>query len=152
LTIAFAKSGNLAAAYGVAVSATMLLTTLLLFMALRTLWLWGLVASGAVASVFLIVDSVFFLANIAKIAHGGYVPILLALAIYALMYIWHRGVQAIGSAVEENLMGIETFVKKLASDHVARVPGTAVFLTRSLSETPPIVAWYVSHAHALQEH
>jgi KUP system potassium uptake protein len=152
LTIAFAKSGNLAAAYGVAVSATMLLTTLLLFMALRTIWGWGVIASGAVASVFLIVDSAFFLANIAKIAHGGYVPILLALAIYALMYIWHRGVRAIGLAVEANPMRIETFVQNLASDHVARVPGTAVFLTRSLSETPPIVAWYVSHAHALQEH
>jgi KUP system potassium uptake protein len=152
LTIAFEKSGNLAAAYGVAVSATMLLTTCLLFMAMRTIWGWGVLASGAVAGVFLIVDSAFFLANIAKIAHGGYVPILLALTIYVLMYIWHRGVQAIGSVVEENSMSIETFMTKLAAGHVARVPGTAVFLTRSLSETPPVVAWYVSHAHALQEH
>jgi len=68
------------------------------------------------------------------------------------MYIWHRGVRAISAVVEENSVGIETFVQKLAADHVARVPGTAVFLTRSSSETPPVVAWYVSRAHALQEH
>ena len=65
LTIAFQKSGNLAAAYGVAVSATMLLTTCLLFRAMRTIWGWSLLASGAVASVFLIVDSAFFLAIMA---------------------------------------------------------------------------------------
>ena len=152
LTIAFEKSGNLAAAYGIAVSATMLLTTYLLFIAMREIWGWGLAASGAVAGIFLIVDSVFFLANMAKIAHGGYVPIMLALAVYGLMYIWHRGVRAIAAVVDEDSMSIETFLKKLAADQVARVPGTAVFLTRSLSETPPVVAWYVSRAHALQEH
>jgi KUP system potassium uptake protein len=152
LTIAFEKSGNLAAAYGIAVSATMLLTTYLLFTAMREIWGWGLIASAAVAGIFLIVDSVFFLANMAKIAHGGYVPIMLAIAVYGVMYIWHRGVRAIAAVVEENLVSIGAFAQRLAADHVARVPGTAVFLTRSSSETPPVVAWYVSRAHALQEH
>jgi KUP system potassium uptake protein len=151
LTIAFKKSDNLAAAYGIAVSATMLMTTALLFIAMREVLRWSLLTSGAIAGAFLVVDSAFFLANLIKIEEGGYVPLLLATAVYAVMYIWHRGVSAIYERIAENPMPIESFMAKLASTRVVRPPGTAVFLTRSLKDTPPVVAWYVEHARALQQ-
>jgi KUP system potassium uptake protein len=151
LTVAFKKSDNLAAAYGIAVSATMLMTTALLFIAMREILQWSLLASGAVAGAFLVVDSAFFLANLLKIEDGGYVPLLLALTVYGVMYIWHRGMSAIADRIAENPLPIETFMAKLAADRIPRPSGTGVFLTRSLTDTPPIVAWYVNHARALQE-
>lgn len=151
LTIAFKKSDNLAAAYGIAVSATMLMTTALLFIAMREILRWSLLTSGAIAGTFLIVDSAFFLANLIKIEEGGYVPILLAMAIYAVMYSWHRGVSAISQWIAEHPIPIDTFMASLAADRVARPPGTAVFLTRSLRDTPPVLAWYVKHSRSLQE-
>src|SRR5262249_43055396 len=82
LTLFFGKSDNLASAYGIAVSATMLMTSALLFIAMREVWGWGLLASGAVAGAFLCIDAGFFLANLVKVAEGGYVPLLLAGLIY----------------------------------------------------------------------
>jgi KUP system potassium uptake protein len=151
LTIVFKKSDNLAAAYGIAVSATMLMTTALLFIAMREILRWSLLVSCAVAGAFLVVDSAFFFANLVKVEDGGYVPLLLATAVYVVMYIWHRGVSAISERIGENPIPIETFMARLATDRIARPPGTAVFLTRSLKDTPPVVAWYVLHARALQQ-
>lgn len=150
LTVAFRKSDNLAAAYGIAVSATMLMTSALLYIAMRELWGWGHAASGAVAGAFLVVDGTFFLANMTKITEGGYVPVALAMVVYALMYIWHRGIAAIASQVAENPVPIDAFLASLAREGIARVPGTAVFLTRSRHDTPPVVAWYVDRSRALQ--
>ncbi len=95
LTIGFGKSDNLAAAYGIAVSLTMLMTSALLFIAMREIWGWSLWAAGSVAAFFLVIDSAFFLANLTKIFEGGYVPLVLAISVYAVMWIWHRGAAAI---------------------------------------------------------
>jgi KUP system potassium uptake protein len=85
LTIGFGKSDNLAAAYGIAVSLTMLMTSALLFIAMREIWGWSLMAAGSVASFFLVIDGAFFLANLAKVLNGGYVPLLLAALVYGTM-------------------------------------------------------------------
>ena len=151
LTVAFEKSDNLAAAYGIAVAATMLMTTAVLFIAMREILRWNLLTSGVVAGAFLVIDSAFFLANLVKIEEGGYVPLLLATVVYAVMYIWHRGMSAISERIAEDPIPIDTFMAKLATERVVRPPGTAVFLTRSLKNTPPVVAWYVAHARALQQ-
>jgi KUP system potassium uptake protein len=151
LTIAFKKSDNLAAAYGIAVSVTMLMTTVLLFIAIREILRWNLLTSCIVAGALFVIDSAFFLANIVKIEDGGYVPLLLATVVYAVMYIWHRGISEIFKRVAENPVSIETFMAKLTKDRIMRPPGTAVFLTRSLKDTPPVIAWYVEHSRALQE-
>jgi KUP system potassium uptake protein len=151
LAIAFKRSDNLAAAYGIAVSATMLMTTALLFMAMREIWRWSILTSGLVAGSFFIVDSTFFLANITKFAQGGYVPILLALAVYAVMYIWHRGISALSERIAENAIPTETFMADLVAKRIPRPAGTAIFLTRTFQETPPVVVWYVDHAKALQQ-
>ncbi|HVX76096.1 MAG TPA: KUP/HAK/KT family potassium transporter, partial [Bradyrhizobium sp.] len=84
LTIGFGKSDNLAAAYGLAVSLTMLMTSALLFIAMREIWQWSLFAAGAIAACFLAIDGAFFLANLTKIAEGGYVPLMLAICVYAV--------------------------------------------------------------------
>jgi len=152
LTIAFGKSDNLAAAYGIAVSATMLMTSALLFIAMREIWGWSMLAAGAVATCFLIVDSAFFLANLTKIAEGGYVPLILAISVYGVMWIWHRGAAAISMRMHEALIPIAGFMADLAARNIPRVPGTAVFLTRTERDTPPVMVWHVRHNRALHEH
>jgi KUP system potassium uptake protein len=152
LTIGFGKSDNLAAAYGIAVSATMLMTSALLLIAMREIWQWTLAASIGVAGVFLVIDAAFFVSNTLKIAGGGYVPLALAGAVYLVMWVWHRGAAAVTASIHESLIPIETFMAKLEQDRVPRVPGTAVFLTRATRETPPVLVWHIRHNRALQEH
>ncbi|MGA7328291.1 MAG: potassium transporter Kup [Rhodomicrobium sp.] len=151
LTLIFRKSDNLAAAYGIAVSATMLMTTVLLFIAMREYLRWGFWLSLAVSGCFLIVDSAFFAANSMKIAEGGYVPLALASCIYGLMWIWHTGRQAVMRAITSKQISVEKFTAGLAERGVPRVPGTAVFLTRSTRGVPPVMAWHVKHNRALHE-
>jgi KUP system potassium uptake protein len=152
LTVGFGKSDNLAAAYGIAVSATMLMTSALLLIAMREIWQWNLFASVGVAGLFLLIDTAFFVSNSLKIAQGGYVPLALAGAVYLIMWIWHRGSDAVTARIHENLVPVGTFMEKLKEDRVPRVPGTAVFLTRAMRDTPPLLAWHVRHNRALQEH
>jgi len=152
LTISFRKSDNLASAYGIAVSLTMLMTSALLFIAMREIWRWSLLAAGAVAAMFLTIDSAFFLANSTKIAEGGYVPLLLAFGVYGIMWIWHRGVAAVSARMHETLIPIPKFMDAIAAKQIPRVPGTAVFLTRTVRDTPPVMQWHVRHNRALHEH
>jgi KUP system potassium uptake protein len=151
LTIGFGKSDNLAAAYGIAVSLTMLMTSALLFIAMREIWGWSLIAAGSVAAFFLVIDSAFFLANLTKVAEGGYVPLLLAIAVYVVMWIWHRGTAAVTARIHESLIPIPEFIAKIQSDNIPRVPGAAVFLTRTTQDTPPVMVWHVKHNRALHE-
>src|SRR5580658_8468007 len=101
LALAFRKSDNLAAAYGIAVSATMLATSALLFVAMREIWKWGFPRAVGIAGAFMIVDVIFFAANSSKIAAGGYVPLLLAAFVYGIMLIWHRGAEAVAARLQE---------------------------------------------------
>jgi KUP system potassium uptake protein len=151
LTIGFGKSDNLAAAYGIAVSATMLMTTALLFIAMREIWRWTLPAAAAVASGFFIVDCAFLAANLTKVAEGGYVPLLLASAVYGVMLVWHLGAQAVSARLQDSVMPIATFMARIAEGNIARVPGTAVFLTRTERDAPPVMVWHLKHNRALHE-
>jgi KUP system potassium uptake protein len=151
LTIGFGKSDNLAAAYGIAVSLTMLMTSALLFIAMREVWGWSLLASGAVAGCFFVIDAAFFLANVVKVLDGGYVPLLLAACVYGLMLIWHSGAAAVARELHAALVPVDQFMQQIATAGVPRVPGTAVFLTRSTHGTPPIMAWHVKRNRALHK-
>ncbi|MBV9532609.1 MAG: potassium transporter Kup [Bradyrhizobium sp.] len=152
LTIGFGKSDNLAAAYGIAVSLTMLITSALLFIAMREIWHWSIGAAAAVAACFLAVDSAFFLANLTKVAEGGYVPLILAVVVYGLMWIWHRGATAVSRRMGEALLPVSEFLARIAEKRVPRVPGTAVFMTWTERDTPPVLVWHVKHNRALHEH
>jgi KUP system potassium uptake protein len=151
LALGFGKSDNLAGAYGIAVSATMLMTTALLFIAMREVWGWGLALSGAIAGLFFVVDAAFFSSNMLKLFDGGYVPLMLAAAVYLIMYVWHRGITAVALRLSENPVPIDAFMAEIAEARLVRVPGTAVFLTRAKLNTPPVMMWYVRHSHALHE-
>jgi KUP system potassium uptake protein len=152
LTVGFGKSDNLAAAYGIAVSLTMLMTSALLFIAMREIWQWSLLAAGAVAACFLVIDSAFFLANLTKIAEGGYVPLMLAICVYGVMWIWHRGWAAVMGRMHEQLVPVDQFMARIKEKNIPRVPGTAVFLTRTERDVPPVMRWHVQHNRALHEH
>jgi KUP system potassium uptake protein len=151
LTVGFGKSDNLASAYGIAVSATMLMTTALLFIAMREIWHWSVWLAGAVAGALFVVDAAFVAANMMKIFDGGYVPILLAAAVYGVMLIWHTGTVAVSARSHDASMPIALFMAKLVQRGVPRVPGTAVFLTRTPSGAPPVMQWHVRHSRALHQ-
>ena len=149
LALGFRKSDNLASAYGIAVSFTMLITTVLLFIAMREIWNWGVALAGAVAAAFLIVDMAFFLANLVKVADGGYVPLLLACAVYAIMWLWRRGAEAVQRRFAENVVSLDDFTAQTVSRQTPRVPGTAVFLTRQDRDVPAVLIWHLLHNRAL---
>jgi KUP system potassium uptake protein len=130
----------------------MLMTSALLFIAMREIWGWSTLAAGSVAGCFLVVDSAFFLANLTKIAEGGYVPLILAITIYGVMWIWHRGAAAVSLRMHEALIPIGEFMARIKAANIPRVPGTAVFLTRTECDTPPVMVWHVKHNRALHEH
>ena len=114
LTLSFGSSEALAGAYGTAVSTTMLLTTALLFNAMRDIWRWPLLTALAVSSVFLLVDLAFFGANLLKIKEGGWIPLLLAGLIFLLMTTWHRGIEAIRRSLTQRPESTEAFVATLS--------------------------------------
>jgi len=151
LAISFGKSDNLAAAYGIAVSATMLMTSALLFIAMREIWRWSLAAAGAVAGVFVLVDAAFVVANLEKIGEGGYVPLILAALVYGIMLVWHSGSQAVSARLQETVVPVSTLMAQIAERKIPRVPGTAVFLTRTLRDAPPVMVWHLKHNRALHE-
>jgi KUP system potassium uptake protein len=151
LALAFRKSDNLAAAYGIAVSATMLATSALLFIAMREIWGWGVIRAGGIAGAFIIVDLTFFAANCSKLASGGYVPLILAAFAYGSMLIWHRGAKAVSERLQEGVVSIGEFLADVEQRKIPRVPGTAVFLTRTQQDAPPVMVWHLSHSKALHE-
>jgi KUP system potassium uptake protein len=151
LVIAFKKSDNLAAAYGIAVSATMLATSALLFIAMRRIWGWGLMRAGAVAGAFMVIDLAFFLSNLSKIASGGYVPLLLAALVYGTMLIWHRGAEVVTARLQECVVPIGTFMADILQKQIPRVPGTAIFFTRTKQDVPPVMVWHLRHNRSLHE-
>ncbi len=151
LALLFQKSDNLAAAYGIAVSLTMLMTSFLLFIAMREIWHWSLPTSAITAGLFIIIDAGFFAANSLKIVEGGYVPLLLAAAVYGLMLIWHRGTVAVAHSLSQTPVSAAEFLAKLKARNVPRVPGTAVFLTRTDSGVPPVMIWHLKQNRSLHE-
>ena len=152
LTLLFQKSDNLAAAYGIAVSATMLMTSFLLFIAMREVLRWSLPASAMLAAVFIFIDAGFFAANSLKIAEGGYVPLLLAGLVYGAMLIWHRGSVAVANNLEQTPVPVAKFLDDVKARNIPRVPGTAVFLTRTSNGVPPVMLWHLKQNRALHEH
>jgi KUP system potassium uptake protein len=98
-----------------------------------------------------VVDAGFFAANSLKIAEGGYVPLLLAAGVYGLMWIWHRGSAAVAHRLAQAPVSVTEFLADLKARNVPRVPGTAVFLTRTTSGIPPVMMFHLRHNRALHE-
>jgi KUP system potassium uptake protein len=143
-TIGFGASDRLAGAYGTAVSTTMLLTTFLLYRAMRDLWKWPLLVALAVAGIFIVVDTSFFAANLLKIAEGGWLPLTFAAVLFVVMITWRQGVEAIRATLMQVPQSAEKFLSDLRSGAIPRVEGTTVFLTRSAQKVSRLI---MDHAH-----
>lgn len=137
LVISFGSSSNLAAAYGIAVTSTMVITTLLLFLVARYIWHWKLFTRIVVFGLLLIVDLAFFGANIVKIPSGGWFPLLVGASILVLMTTWNRGRAVLRSRLDERMIPLPDFLKTLHNEPFTRVPGTAVFMVGTPDVVPP---------------
>jgi KUP system potassium uptake protein len=151
LVIGFRSSSNLAAAYGVAVTTTMLITTLLLFVVLRERWKWGLPLAAIVTGFFLIIDFAFWGANLIKIPHGGWFPLVVGAVIFGLMSTWKRGRQILTERLGESALPVEQFVQDVSVNSPPRVPGTAVFMYSNPEATPPALLHNLKHNKVLHE-
>jgi len=144
ITIAFGSSDRLAGAYGTAVATTMLLTTILLYRAMRDVWHWPLAAATAVAGVFLFVDTSFFAANLLKIVDGGWLPLSLAIVLFVIMVTWRQGMDALHATLQQTPEAAARFLNELKTGVIPRVDGTTVFLTRSTQRVSRLI---MDHAH-----
>ncbi|HYA65792.1 MAG TPA: KUP/HAK/KT family potassium transporter, partial [Burkholderiaceae bacterium] len=149
LTLGFKSSDNLSAAYGIAVSITMLLTTLLIFRVMHEQWRWGLAAVLAIAGPLFVVDSSFALANLTKVREGGWVPLVAGAAIYCVMQAWRSGRKEMLRQLERETLPLASFLGTLAD--ITRVPGTAVYLARRLDVVPLALLHSLKHYAVLHE-
>jgi KUP system potassium uptake protein len=133
----FRTSDNLAAAYGVAVSTTMVITSLLAFVAMRDLWKWKLLSAISLVTFFLIIDVSFFAANIVKVPDGGWVPLLIAGFVYFMMTTWFRGKRMLGIQINKVTESLDKFLQVYKPNCECIVSGTAIYLTRNAYATPP---------------
>ena len=149
LVFGFKSSTNLASAYGMAVTATMVITTILAYVVTRELWRWGFWRAGLITGAFLVIDLAFFSANLLKIEHGGWFPLLVAGAVYLVMSTWNEGRKLVLRRLDAEEVPLSSFFEKLAAHPPIRVPGTAVFMTARPEGAPPILVHHLKHNKAL---
>jgi len=149
LVIGFKSSSNLAAAYGVAVTSTMLVTTTLFFIVARHRWGWGRLAAGSLAGLFFLVDIPFFCANISKILHGAWFPLVIGAAIFTLMLTWEEGRKILAEQLLNLSPPIEDFGKSLEENPPQKVRGQAIFLTGNPDRVPQAIVQNVNHNNIL---
>jgi KUP system potassium uptake protein len=134
--IGFGSSTALASAYGVSVTGTMLITTVLLVVVAQRRWQWPKPALFAIFATLFVVDTAFFGANVVKIADGAWFPLALGVVVFTLMRTWRRGRQLLLEEVRRDSISIEAFLRSLASKPPLRAPGTAIFMTASNDRAP----------------
>jgi KUP system potassium uptake protein len=151
LVIGFRSSSNLAAAYGIAVISTMTITSLMFLVVVRERWGWSLGRTLTIVGLFLVIDVAFLGANLVKIPHGGWFPILVALGIFTLMTTWKTGRRAVAGLLLTNARPLDEFLAQIQRHPPIRVPGTAVFMSGNASGTPPALTHNLKHNHVLHE-
>jgi KUP system potassium uptake protein len=151
LVLGFKTSSALAAAYGIAVTGTMMITTLLFHRVTRDLWKWSRWKSWPLTILLMSVDVAFFGANIVKIEEGGWFPIAAAIAVFTLLTTWKRGRDALAEALRGASLPLDLFLPDLAKRKPARVPGTAVFMTSNLGVVPAVLLHHLKHNKLLHE-
>ena len=151
LVLGFRSSTNLAAAYGIAVTTTMVITTILAYVVAREQWGWSRGRAGAITAAFLLVDLAFFGANLLKIQHGGWFPLLVAAGVYTIMSTWKKGRSLVAERLSAAEVPLDSFLALLAAHPPARVPGTAIFMTARPQGAPPILVHHLKHNKALHE-
>ena len=151
LVVSFGSSTNLAAAYGIAVTGTMIITTLLVYVVARRQWGWGPVRGGLILGAFLAVDLAFFGANLTKIADGGWFPLVFAAGVFLLMTTWKRGRELLKQRRDRDALPLAAFVESLGQSDIPVIPGTAVYLTPHPDQVPHALLHSLKHFKSLHE-
>ncbi|WP_437985325.1 potassium transporter Kup [Sorangium sp. So ce117] len=151
LVLTFKNSSALAAAYGIAVTGTMGITTVVYYVVTRKTWGWPVWKSLPLAGLFLVIDLAFFAANSAKFFHGGWVPIVMGAAIFTVMTTWKTGRKHLAEAIKSAILPLDMFLEDVKRVKPHRVRGTAVFMASSPEGTPPILLHHVKHNQVLHE-
>jgi len=149
LVVVFKSSSALASAYGIAVTGTMTATSILFFAVMRGRW--GTLRAAALVSVFLIVDFSFLGANVVKVQHGGWLPLLAGALLFTMFTTWKRGRRALAEHLRASALPLEPFLEDLACHELLRVPGTAVFMTGNPESVPPALLHHFKHNKSLHE-
>ncbi len=151
LVVEFGSSSKLAAAYGIAVTGTMLITNILAIAVAVRLWNWSPLRAALGALPFICIDLGFFLANSVKIPDGGWFPLVFGLAIFILLTTWKRGRELLGQRLAAESMDLKPFIASITEGGVERVPGSAVFMTPNPESVPHALLHSLKHYKALHE-
>ncbi len=152
LVIGFRSSSNLGSAYGIAVTGTMAITSILAFIVVRKIWGWGWIKGGLLIATLLSIDLAFFSANIIKIEEGGWFPLAFAFGIFLLMTTWKRGRQLLRDRMQQNALTLIPFIAAIQPDSITRVTGSAIFLTANPNDVPHALLHNLKHNKVLHEH
>jgi KUP system potassium uptake protein len=151
LVLGFKSSSNLAAAYGVAVTFTMLTTTILFYFAARRLWNWSRWSAGLLCGFFIIIEGILCTANLLKIAHGGWVPLVIAAVVFVLMTTWKTGRRVLGDRLRSSFIPLPLFLDDVQKTAPHRVAGTAVFMSSNADATPLALLHNLKHNRVLHQ-
>jgi KUP system potassium uptake protein len=151
VVLGFRSSTALGAAYGIAVTGTMAITTMLFYVVARDRWNWPLWKAGSITALFLAVDLAFFAANVIKIEQGGWVPLAIAVGIFVLMTTWKRGRSLLHEMLRSGTLPLELFLDDAQLAKTVRVPGTAVFMTSDPDGVPVVLLHHLKHNKVLHQ-
>jgi KUP system potassium uptake protein len=151
LVLGFGTSSDLAAAYGVAITTTMLITTILFYVVARRRWNWPSALALPVAAFFILIDLAFFGANMIKIAHGGWFPILISASILFLMLTWRKGRRVLRQRLGDICLPLDTFLPSIKDQSIRRVAGTAIYMSGNRAGTPLALLHNLRHNKVLHE-
>ena len=151
LVLGFKNSSALSAAYGIAVTGTMAITSILFAVVARSRWNWSLPHVIGLTAFFLLIDVAFLVANVIKIEHGGWVPIAMAIGVYTLMSTWKRGRVQLQEIQEAGALPLATFLASIAKTPPLRVRGTAIFMTSNSDGVPVVLLHHLKHNKMLHE-
>jgi KUP system potassium uptake protein len=144
LVLGFKSSSNLAAAYGIAVTGTMVITACMMGVLTFSVWRWPPLLAGAVTGLFLVIDAAYFLSNATKIPDGGWFPLCVAAVVFVALTTWSKGRTIMRHYLAEGSMELDLFIQSTA-DRIKRVPGTAIFLSSTTQGVPPALLHNVKH-------
>lgn len=151
LVLEFKSSSALAAAYGLAVTGTMITTTILAFIVIKKLWRWNQAASNIFLTVFLTLDILYFLANSEKIPEGGWLPLTVGAALFIIMNTWIKGRKLLAKHMDEQKVMFEELEQNLKIKQLVTVPGTAIYLAKNLHGVPSVLLHNLAHNHVVHE-
>ena len=151
VVLGFRSTGALGAAYGIAVTGTMAITSILYFAVCTDRWRMPLVQAVVLTALFLFIDLAFLGANVIKVMHGGWVPLLLGIALFVMMTSWKRGREILRERVLDMSLPLDTFLEDIGRRSPVRVPGTAVFMTSEATGTPVVLLHHLKHNKVLHE-